>query len=222
MWTAVRGRVDTAGLARMLVARVCAVRAGRCRGPCAWIGGSGFQRRRGGVTGERGFTPGLRHVLLLGLLFLVVVGCGSDEASAPSSSEIEGSGAVEVDDGGIKTSLIASPDRTYTIDDLVAAGWKKSAELSTETLPSATEVWYGFFRQKDIEVRVYASHEDAEGFGVAPARATIDPDPSARGGDHGPWTPNIAQYGAYAVVGNLVMLCELELAACEALVEALD
>jgi len=177
------------------------------------------------VTRERGFARGLRHVLLPGLLALLCLaaaGCGSGAGATPSESEVEGSGAGEVDDGGIKTSLITRPDRTYTIDDLVAAGWKKSAELSTETLPSATEVWYGFFKQRDIEVRVYASHEDAKEFGVAPARATIDPEPSARGGDHGPWTPNIAQYGAYAVAGNLVMLCELELAACEALVEALD
>ena len=177
------------------------------------------------MTRERGFARGLRHVLLpvlLALLCLAAAGCGSGEASAPSSSEVEGAGAGEVDDGGIKTSLIARPDRTYAIDDLVAAGWKKSAELSTETLPGATEVWYGFFKQRDIEVRVYASHEDAKEFGVAPARATIDPEPSARGGDHGPWTPNIAQYGAYAVVGNLVMMCELDLASCEALVEALD
>ena len=177
------------------------------------------------MRGERGFERGLRYVLLPGLLMLlglVAAACGSDGGATSSWSEVEGSGAAEVDDGGIKRSLIAKPGGTYTIADLVVAGWKKSAELSTETLPGATEVWYGFFQQRDIEVRVYASHEDARGFGVEPARATINPDPSARGGDHGPWTPNIAQYGAYAVVGNLVMMCELDLASCEALVEALD
>jgi len=171
---------------------------------------------------RRGLTSSAKYLLVpIAAASLLLAACGSDEAPAPTASQVEGAGAPAASDEAFQTSLITSPDRIYTIDDLIAAGWKKSDQLSVETLPKATEVWYGFFRQKDIEVRVYASHEDARQYGVEPAKATIDPDPSARGGDHGPWTPMIASYGAYAVAGNLVMLCELELASCEALVEAL-
>ena len=158
----------------------------------------------------------LASAALSGLAF---AGCGADE----TARRVEGpdATAVVIEGEGLTTSLIANPERTYSVDDLVAAGWKKSDQLSAETLPNATEVWYGFFRQRDIEVRVYRSHEEARQFGIEPAEATINADPGARGGDHGPWTPRIARYAAYAVVGNMVMLCELELAPCEALAEAL-
>ena len=33
---------------------------------------------------------------------------------------------------------------------------------------------------------------------------------------------SIAKYAAYAIVGNLVMLCETEVAVCEALIDQLD
>jgi len=160
-------------------------------------------------------------VSLVALWALLIVGCASEEepAPAPTASD-EPAAAVGGDDASGK-SLIANAGRTYTVDDLVAIGWKKSDQLSAETLNHATEVWYGFYQQKDIEVRVYASHEDAKQYGAEPAKATIDADPGARGGDHGPWTPRIARYGAYGVVGNMVILCELEISPCESIAEAL-
>ena len=164
----------------------------------------------------------MRLPALIALLPILLAGCSADEAPAPSPAPAQAaSPAAAPADEGFQTSLITSPGRTYTIDDLLAAGWKKSDQLSAETLPGATEVWYGFFTQKDIEVRIYETHEDAKQLGVEPAEATINASPGARGGDHGPWTPRIARYAAYAVVGNLVILCELELAPCEALAEQL-
>ena len=168
-------------------------------------------------------TLGAKHLLVpVALLSLLLAGCGADETATPSPDPAQGATVPTTPAGeAFESSLIASPDRTYTVDDLLAAGWKKSDQLSAETLPGATEVWYGFFSQKDIEVRFYESHEAAKQLGIEPAEATIDASPGARGGDHGPWTPRIARYAAYAVVGNMVMLCELELAPCEALAEAL-
>ena len=153
------------------------------------------------------------------LLCLVLTACGAEATSTSPTSPAEDSASPA--DQAFETSLIANPGTTYTVDDLVAAGWKKSDQLSADTLPGATEVWYGFFSQKDIEVRVYESHEDARQLGIEPAEATINASPGARGGDHGPWTPRIARYAAYAVVGNMVILCELEIAPCEALAQAL-
>ena len=118
--------------------------------------------------------------------------------------------------------LISQPNSFYTFEDLIAAGWKKSDQLSTETLERATDVWYGFYKQKDIEIRFYKSHKEAREFGIEPAVETINKSGGARDGAHAVWTPNISMYGAYAVVGNLVMMCELELGSCESLVDALQ
>ena len=57
---------------------------------------------------------------------------------------------------------------------------------------------------------------------MGPAQVTIQRGPGARIGAATVWTVNIALYGAYAVAGNVVMMCELELASCEALVDALE
>ena len=117
--------------------------------------------------------------------------------------------------------LISQPNSFYTFEDLIAAGWKKSDQLSTETLERATDAWYGFYKQKDIEIRFYKSRQEAREFGIEPAVETINKSGGARDGAHAVWTPNISMYGAYAVVGNLVMMCELELGSCESLVDAL-
>ena len=101
-------------------------------------------------------------------------------------------------------------------------GWKKSKQLETETLTNSIDAWYGFYRQKDIELRFYESHEAAVAHGVGPAQETMGRGAGARIGAATVWTVNISLYGAYAVAGNVVMMCELELASCEALVDALE
>ncbi len=147
------------------------------------------------------------------LLLIAVLACGSGDGSTAGK-----------DDGGAgETSkvfadrLIANPDGNYSIDDLVSVGYKKSKQFETDTLPNAQEVWYGFFRQRDIEVWVYENHEIALEFGVDPAEAAIL---RGRGQDLGPTV--LARYTAYAVFGNLVTLCQLELPTCEALIAELD
>ena len=128
-------------------------------------------------------------------------------------------------------------DDLDALDEVVAARWTKSRQLSTETLPQASEAWYGFFQEKDIEVRVYPSEEDAIEHGVGPAQEAVDRGERSFGdnrallrlqyGHEGKWTTGElsdlvatlrTRYAAYLVVGNLVMLCETDLAACQNLV----
>ena len=127
--------------------------------------------------------------------------------------------------------------RVHTVDDVVAAGWTQSREYPVETLPGVSEVWYGFFEGKDIEVRVYPSPEDARKHGVGPAQEAVDAGKRSFGdnrallrlqyGHEGKWTTGElsdlvsllrTRYAAYLVAGNLVLLCETDLAACEHLV----
>ena len=127
-------------------------------------------------------------------------------------------------------------EEVYSIDEVEAAGWTKSKELPAETLPQASEAWYGFFQGKDVEVRVYPSEEDAVEHGVGPAQEAVqEGEPSfahnrallrLQYGHEGKWTTGElsdlaaalrTRYAAYLVVGNLVMLCETDLAACRSL-----
>ncbi len=110
-------------------------------------------------------------------------------------------------------------DQTFTTDSVVAAGWKKSKQYDTSTVPESTEIWYGFFDQKDIEIRFYETHESALADGVPLALEALKKDPGARIG--GVNTVRTG-YSAYAVVGNTVMMCELELSSCETLINALE
>ena len=101
-------------------------------------------------------------------------------------------------------------------------GYKKSKDIPTDILPNATAAWYGFFNQKDIEVWIYATHEDAVEFGTAPADEATGRDWRKGGGEKGAGTKAMFSYGDYMVAGNLVILCELDVTNCEALVANMD
>ncbi|MQG36773.1 MAG: hypothetical protein FI719_00260 [SAR202 cluster bacterium] len=151
----------------------------------------------------------LRLFALISLL-LIVVGSACADTNT-ESAEIP----VEAQAG---TSIFHA-DRTFTTDSFVAAGWKKSKEYDTATVPESTEIWYGFFEQKDIEIRFYQSHDSALEHGVPLAQESLQMDPGARIG--GVNTVRTG-YSAYAVVGNVVMMCELDLSSCETLIKALE
>ncbi len=151
-------------------------------------------------------------------LLLVSTACGNNDPGAAPSADAED----ESSDPG-EAAPVIWPGRIFSIDDVVAAGWKKSKQFSTETVPYATDIWYGFFNRKDVEVRFYESHEDAVQHGIAPAEEAVGRI-GHRGGerllDFG--GASIAKYAAYAVAGNLVMLCETEIAVCQSLLDQLD
>ncbi|WFG38927.1 hypothetical protein GKO48_04620 [Candidatus Lucifugimonas marina] len=117
--------------------------------------------------------------------------------------------------------LILQPDAVFTVDDVEAAGWKNSRELSPETLPGATSVWYGFYRQRDVEVRVYESQASAisDGQEIADvATGRRKPTPFASGGISSTRT----SYSAYGIVGNLILLCEIKIEDCQGLLESIE
>ena len=165
-----------------------------------------------------GFIPVIFAILILpGIL----AGCNSHDDQMNTNSAKSSESSSEMLDQIEGKWLITQTDRNYSVEDFLAIGWKKSKQLEVETLPESVDAWYGFYMQKDIELRFYDSHEAALKHGVPPAQETIKKDAGVRIGAATVWTVNIALYGAYAVAGNVVMMCELELASCEALINAM-
>ena len=148
------------------------------------------------------------------LLLLVVLTAISITVAACGSSSDGESGS----DTAIDPVQITLPDGVFTADDVAAAGWKKSKELSPETLPGATSVWYGFYQQRDVEVRVYESQSEAIDLGQELAdTATNRNKPQS--------TTLLANtrtsYLSYAIVGNLILLCEVKIEDCQGLIDAI-
>ena len=154
------------------------------------------------------------HLLTLISLMIIAV------ASACTDTDIDSAGISVEDavDAPTSTSIFHA-DQTFTTDSFTAVGWKKTKEYDTSTVPESIEIWYGFFNQKDIEIRFYESHESALAHGVPLAEETLKKDAGARIG--GVNTVRTG-YSAYAVAGNVVMMCELELSSCETLINALE
>ena len=119
--------------------------------------------------------------------------------------------------------MIVDTGTSYTVDDLVSVGYKKSRLIECEVLPNAQDAWYGFFNQKDIEVWVFESHQAALDFGVDPAEAIFGIKRAPTSGISVLPTERFTnKYGVYVVFNNLVMLCETELATCKALIARFD
>ena len=85
-------------------------------------------------------------------------------------------------------------------------------------MPDATDIWYGFFERRNVEVRFYPSHEAALTQGVESARSEVRKPVRTGGVRYGGM---LHSYQAYLVAGNTVMLCESEVAVCQRLVENL-
>ena len=151
----------------------------------------------------------LRFLALISLVLVVV---------APACTDSDDNSVGDAVDAPTSSSIFHA-DKTFTTDSFMAAGWKKSKEYETATVPESTEIWYGFFNQKDIEIRFYQSHESALEHGVPLAEESLQMDAGARIG--GVNTVRTG-YSAYAVAGNAVMLCELDVSSCETLINALQ
>ena len=150
-------------------------------------------------------------VVIAIMAIVLLAGCGSNDAETQDNA----TDPVE------EPVLMFQPDGVFTVEDVAAAGWKKSKSISTETLPDATAAWYGFYKQRDVEIWIYPSHDLAVSSGAGPADAATGrgkPAPFAVGGISATRT----SYGAYAVVGNLVMLCEVKIEDCEGLLNSIE
>ena len=144
-------------------------------------------------------------------LFLALASavCGSESGSGGVASS---GGANEF---GFETSIIANPGDVYTIDDVKSTGWKSSKELPAESLEGVSAVWFGFYQQKNLEVWIYDSHEEARRLGTRPAEEIVAATRGVSGGGAGPYMKQTTHFGAFGVIGNLVVLCETEIAICE-------
>ena len=140
-------------------------------------------------------------LIVLAAMSIPVVACGSSN------------GEPELD-----AVQITLPDSVFTADDVAAVGWKKSKELSPETLPGVTSVWYGFYQQRDVEVRVYESQDKAINLGQDLAdTATGRNKPQLTSMQNGTRT----SYMSYAIVGNLILLCEIKIEDCQSLLDGI-
>ena len=178
----------------------------------------------------------LKHTrwLLLALLiagFSLAMACGSTDSDSDSGGADDASDSAgaapeaSADDALSEVSRVMLADRTFTADDFVAAGWKQSKQYDDiSTVPEATEVYFGFFNAKDIEVRIYASHDSAKAAGADDASEDIDQ--SFREGgqvgasNRGAGSRAVTKFKAFAVAGNTVILCELSVDVCVELANA--
>ena len=158
-------------------------------------------------------------LVIVGVVF--VVGCGSSDVE--SGDGVDSEPAAVVDENAVVTigdraELRAStrPSSVFTVDDFIEAGWKKNKEYPLETLPEATGAYFGFYNRKDIEIRVYPSHDVAMVAGRESAETAIKTEKlSGRGAGFS----SVTLYGAYVVAGNTVMLCEISVTDCTDLLD---
>ena len=148
------------------------------------------------------------------LILSDAVGCGSGSVDGVASLD-------DTNEFGFEVSITAKPDSIFSIDDVRSTGWKSSKEFPPDELEGVTEVWFGFFRQKNLEVWIYDSHDDAMRLGSGPAEEIVAATRGVSGGGAGPYMKQTTHYGAYGVVGNLLILCETDVAVCEDLAKAL-
>ncbi len=167
----------------------------------------------------------IKKILFISIISLsfLLISC-SGETSGDENSE----------DGGIVTSRILNENSNHSISDFENAGLKKPKSIQADAVdkktgeritPEATEVYVGYFKSslgpKDIEVRFYASYENAKTYGVPPAETTISTAVEAGGAVKGAGTFAKSSYGAYIVSGNTVMLCQVQIEVCDELAAGL-
>ncbi|NQW16990.1 MAG: hypothetical protein HQ478_05825 [Chloroflexi bacterium] len=168
------------------------------------------------VTSSRVRAP-IIAAAIAALVIVLSAGCGSDNAAAPddasSGSLFKSSLTVQPGEPDNEIPVIVRAGDTFTKDSFLNAGWKTSKQLGADEVDGATSAWYGFHNQRDIWLWIYETNEGATNVGAPIARAAIKKIKSnpvyARG------------YKDYMIVGNVVVLCELEIAICEGMVSEL-
>jgi len=153
-------------------------------------------------------------VLTAATSFLLLAACGSGEDEESLFPQISDTGHI------------------LTLDDLLDTAYKESSNYSTDGLPGATDVSYGFLRVDggdpyDYEVRFYESHQSAIDQGTAMAiegtgeSAILSEDDATYkhgvknrrtiigGGTGGGARSGIGpKFASYAIFENVVMLCQ--------------
>ncbi|MCH7740017.1 MAG: hypothetical protein IIC93_07710 [Chloroflexi bacterium] len=139
--------------------------------------------------------------------------CGTDDDTTAAPA-----GAAATADDDSAGSVIVRTGGAFDVDSFVAAGFKKSKEFSTETVPGASSIRYGFCSQRDAEIWFCGSLAEAPGQGAEPARAAIDRSPNSNI-DAGMITStgNRTRYHGYLIADTAVVPCQSEIAACDEL-----
>ncbi len=143
----------------------------------------------------------------------ILIACGGQNSTSEDPSAKEGG-----------TSSILLSDRNFTPYSFVQAGWKKSKQYDTATVPESTEIWYGFFNQKDIEIRFYETHEAAIELGIPAATSSIEGAVKrSKGGKLLDFSGgSFTGYADYLVAGNAVLLCEFDRTRCDQLIANIE
>jgi len=170
------------------------------------------------------------------LVVFTAVACGADtEADAGAAQQVE-------------FQKVTASERVYAIDDFVAFGFKKRRQYDVTELPGGVDAWMGYwgtdpYDRQQYELRFYASHGDATVLGPDLAREGAGEEaeahrknPTWKEGHKDRWQNVFVgenqfegrwpHYGDYAILGNVIMLCEgadpaQGLERCEALANAL-
>ena len=174
----------------------------------------------------------LNLILLICIWSFIHMGCGLTDTG---SSNIQRINASEV---------------VFTLEDLIAGGFKKVKTYKVKDLPGATGAYYGFYDKTDYEIRFYQTHGDALELGLEIAEERVGPTPEdvkirkddatwkegikerrkirgEEGGKTGASGGNSTgpKHGNYSIYGNVVMLCEgpeiISLEVCWKLINAL-
>ena len=161
----------------------------------------------------------LTVAILIGFVAFPVSACGTGSVDTPESAgEPLSPASVSPDE----KPIVVRVGNTFTVDSFVDAGFKKSKEFSTDTVPEATSIWYGFYSRRDVEIRFYGSHEQAIGVGVASALAAVDRSPNTnRDGAAIFASGQRTSFDAFMVAGNTVVLCQTEIGACAEMVNSI-
>ncbi len=177
----------------------------------------------------------IRRIWVLPLILAILaIGCGSVDVGEAAPIEI-----VETD------TRVFVREGSLATDDLISLGMKSGKDYDVSTLPGGVEAGLLYWRVNDVvveyEARFYGSHDDAVTLGTEPAEegsgedAIIDVDDAVykegirdrRKIFKYPNSVLKPKYGAYAIYGNMVVLCEGKDDAeawdrCSALIEELD
>ena len=171
--------------------------------------------------------------VILALSATLAIACGTDSSGGDSGDSAVGAASEPAASGEGVVDIYAT-EGTYTVDDFANAQYfKKSKNYDTEGLDSATDAIYGFYGEdpydrQEFEVRFYPDHATAISVGADFANEATGPDAviaedeqrwdeglvqrracqgNTRGSHHSGKCVN-AKYGDYAIIGNVVLLCQ--------------
>ena len=164
----------------------------------------------------------MRRALLIGLGLCAVVaaiGCGSETTGNGVSNVVETIDETAINAIGDRPEISAwtRPNREFSFEEFIEAGWKQHQIYDVDTLPNALDARYGFHNRRDVEIRRYPSHTIAMSDGTASAEEALD-----RTVHDGSGFTSRRVYGGYLVAGNLVMMCEISTDDCVELIEATE